>query len=103
MSEAIDVHALRHTFGTQLSKGGVAPCTAQNAGRAVPTAIQFALTARKSEKNFRKFEKRVNVTRRLRLQRGRSEQRIRQMKASGSVGWGRVCGPAFANEMPWST
>ena len=29
----IDVHALRHTFGTLLSKGGVAPRTAQEAMR----------------------------------------------------------------------
>ena len=29
----IDVHALRHTFGTHLSKGGVAPRTAQAALR----------------------------------------------------------------------
>ena len=29
----IDVHALRHTFGTLLSKGGVAPRTAQSAMR----------------------------------------------------------------------
>ena len=29
----IDVHALRHTFGTHLSKGGVAPRTAQAAMR----------------------------------------------------------------------
>ena len=29
----IDVHALRHTFGTLLSKGGVAPRTAQAAMR----------------------------------------------------------------------
>jgi hypothetical protein len=31
--EAVDVHALRHTFGTLLSKGGVAPRTAQSAMR----------------------------------------------------------------------
>ena len=30
----IDVHALRHTFGTNLSKAGVAPRVAQNAIRA---------------------------------------------------------------------
>src|SRR5205807_5459514 len=29
----VDVHALRHTFGTMLSKGGVAPRTAQAAMR----------------------------------------------------------------------
>src|SRR5262249_32006091 len=29
----LDVHALRHTFGTLLSKGGVAPRTAQEAMR----------------------------------------------------------------------
>ena len=29
----VDVHALRHTFGTHLSKGGVAPRTAQAALR----------------------------------------------------------------------
>jgi hypothetical protein len=29
----VDVHALRHTFGTLLSKGGVAPKTAQAAKR----------------------------------------------------------------------
>ena len=30
---SIDIHALRHTFGTHLSKGGVAPRTAQAAMR----------------------------------------------------------------------
>lgn len=29
----LDVHALRHTFGTHLSRGGVAPRTAQQAMR----------------------------------------------------------------------
>ena len=29
----VDVHAMRHTFGTHLSKGGVAPRTAQAAMR----------------------------------------------------------------------
>ncbi len=41
----VDLHALRHTFGTHLSKNGVAPCTAQAALR--HSSLDLTMPARR--------------------------------------------------------
>jgi integrase len=57
----LDIHALRHTFGTLLSKGGVAPRTAQEAMRHSDIALTMNVTRILAYSTFTRPSKRFRL------------------------------------------